>query len=335
MPSSYTKINYSLRPAKAIERKMICDSLFALMPFGKLKDYKYIGFGSTYFVDFSLFHKVLHIQDMVSIEKDSHAEKRFEYNKPFSCIKMKYGLSNEILLQLTWDKKVIAWLDYDDPLNNNVLDDVKNVISNIISGSVFIISVSCQEDYPPDRNEHDYSLEQINNFKKNKISERISPENIPTNLKDRDLSGKNLGQLYGRIIKNKIEEIISILNSTLTPNKQFFYKQIFNFRYSDGAKMMTIGWLFYTEEDRCIANQCSFDQPFNHEQDEPYFIQVPSLTLKEQQFLDAYMPIILKEEQEKQELYQKIQQEICISKKDVESYAKIYKYFPSFVEMVI
>jgi hypothetical protein len=55
MSSSYRKINYTLRPAKNIERKMLCEAFHKLHPFGKVQNYRYIGFGSTYFSDFILF----------------------------------------------------------------------------------------------------------------------------------------------------------------------------------------------------------------------------------------------------------------------------------------
>jgi hypothetical protein len=63
MAGSYEKINYSLRPAKSIERKMLCDAFRRLSAFGKVENYQYIGFGSTYFSDFSLFHKALGISN--------------------------------------------------------------------------------------------------------------------------------------------------------------------------------------------------------------------------------------------------------------------------------
>ena len=68
--SSYQKINYSIRPAKSAERKMLCELIQHLSVFHKLSDYQYIGFGSTYFTDFSLFHRNLGINKMISIEKD-------------------------------------------------------------------------------------------------------------------------------------------------------------------------------------------------------------------------------------------------------------------------
>jgi hypothetical protein len=78
MPGSYEKINYGLRPAKCIERKMMCEAFRRLSEFGSVESYRYIGFGSTYFSDFSLFHKHLGITNMISMEQDEHNAPRFE-----------------------------------------------------------------------------------------------------------------------------------------------------------------------------------------------------------------------------------------------------------------
>ncbi len=65
---SYRKINYRVRPAKSIQRKMLCDALLRLSFFEPVENYRYVGFGSTTFTDFILFHKILGIKDMISIE---------------------------------------------------------------------------------------------------------------------------------------------------------------------------------------------------------------------------------------------------------------------------
>ena len=67
MPS-YEKINYLLRPNKSVERKMVCEMLAGISSVKDLSAYQYIGFGSTYFADFSLFHRSFGITKMISIE---------------------------------------------------------------------------------------------------------------------------------------------------------------------------------------------------------------------------------------------------------------------------
>jgi hypothetical protein len=82
---SYETINYDLRPAKSIERKMMAEALQALTLFAPMKEYSYRGFGSPYFTDFSLVHRVLGIRNMESIEKDEYNKGRFVFNRPLGC----------------------------------------------------------------------------------------------------------------------------------------------------------------------------------------------------------------------------------------------------------
>lgn len=65
MPGSYRIINYPLRPAKAIERRMLCAAFERLHPFQRIERYRYVGFGSIYFSDFQLLHRQLGITDML------------------------------------------------------------------------------------------------------------------------------------------------------------------------------------------------------------------------------------------------------------------------------
>jgi len=62
------KVNYVLRPAKNVERKMLCEAFQRLTNFASLREYRYIGFGSIFFSDFTLFHRNLGISDLIDID---------------------------------------------------------------------------------------------------------------------------------------------------------------------------------------------------------------------------------------------------------------------------
>jgi hypothetical protein len=321
MSGSYSRINYRLRPAKAVERKIICDALRCLSSFGELSAYRYVGFGSTYFSDFILFHKLLHIEDMISIEKDKNAKERFEYNKPFGCIEIKYGDSCEILPTLEWIKKSIVWLDYDNPLEKKALDDIDILAGELMSGSILIVTVSAEPERPP---EEGLSRDKLNEFREGKLRERIPNDKIPIDLQPNDLTSRKLGDLYKRILDNQLKQSIADTNSARSVKEKLNYKQVFNFRYADGCRMMTVGWLIFEQNCSDIVDQCKFDKHFNvAKPDEPYEIKVPNLTIKEIQYLEAQMPASDCD----------VLNRICIPLKDVKCYSELYKYFPSFVEM--
>ena len=68
MAKSFTKIDYRLRPAKAVERRMMAEAFLRLRPFGSVESYRYIGMGSVYFSDFLLFHGLCGFDPMSSLE---------------------------------------------------------------------------------------------------------------------------------------------------------------------------------------------------------------------------------------------------------------------------
>ena len=137
------KVDYSIRPAKSIERKMLAETLQRLWRLDRLDQYRYVGFGSAYFTDFTLLHKTLGINEMISIEKDIGDQKRYEFNRPFACISLAFGNSHEVLPLLEWDgKKSIVWLDYEDSLNKQKLDDIECVCTEAEPGSVLVVTVN-------------------------------------------------------------------------------------------------------------------------------------------------------------------------------------------------
>ena len=89
--ASSDHVNFSLRPNKAVERKIVFEILSTVSSFFNLPEYRYLGLGSVWFVDFVMAHKILDISDMVSIESDEILAARAEFNKPFGCITVIQG----------------------------------------------------------------------------------------------------------------------------------------------------------------------------------------------------------------------------------------------------
>ncbi len=318
MSGSYEKINYSLRPAKAIERKMMCDTFRRLSPFGRVETYRYIGFGSPFFNDFILFHKALDISNMISIEIDKMNKHRFEFNCPFNCIDIKFGHSNEILPTLSWEERSIVWLDYDGKLDSKVLSDVYTFCTKASLGSVIVISINVQ----PDRSEH-IEIKELANYRIEKLKERVGEDKLPKDVDDKNLRMWGTAEVCQRILKNEILHRINERNSGRAFGNKIHYKQLFNFCYADGAKMMTTGGLLYEEGQQHIVAQCLFDNlSFIQENGEPYFIEIPNLTFKEIRCLDEQLPRI-----DDQELYLP-----SVPEEHLKLYEKVYRYFPTFAE---
>ena len=312
MPKSYWRVNYALRPAKNIERKMFCEVFNRLVEFGRVDAYRYIGFGSTFFSDFSLFHKSLKISNNISLEREVEDKERFEFNKPYRCIKILLGESNEILPKLPWDVRTIIWLDYDEPLNQSILTDVAFVCSNIISGSILIITVDAE----PEEFRH----------RVKSLKENVGIEKLPEEVSEPRLGDWGTAIFSRRIITNEINMTIRDRNGARQPGNKFIYKQLFNFHYADGNKMLTVGGLLYDEGQAEIVAKCGFENfHFVKKGEEAYEIKVPSLTLKEIRHIDKQLPC--------EDLHRIDVPSIPFN--DIESYAQIYRYFPTFVDAEI
>ena len=134
MANSFRKIDYRLRPAKAVERRMMAEAFLRLRPFGSIESYRYVGMGSVYFSDFSLFHGLCGFDPMISIEwtDDAKIQKRFEL----------FGHSNVTLPTLPWDLRSVVWLDYDGSLGKEVLTDVRYLAAKMQPGSFLAVSVN-------------------------------------------------------------------------------------------------------------------------------------------------------------------------------------------------
>ncbi|MBM0740245.1 hypothetical protein JOY44_01055 [Phormidium sp. CLA17] len=310
MTASYREINYILRPAKSIERKMLGEAFRCLSIFSPVDQYQYIGFGSTYFSDFYVFHKTLNIRKMYSIERDTNNKKRFEFNRPFGCIEICFGESNDILPTMQWkDTKSIVWLDYDYKLNESVISDIKTVFSSACSGSVIAISVNAEPAPVGDR------------F--NELIRNVGEDRIPVGIDEKDFNKWNTANVYRDVINNEIQETIVNRNGGLDTNDKLIYRQLFNFHYEDNAKMLTVGGILYSrgqepEFSRCLISQLEFVRTHT----EPYLIKVPNFTYRELRYLDTQLPIL-------NNLAVKLP---GIPQSDIEAYSRIYRYFPMFAE---
>ena len=140
-----SRLSYSRRPAKYIQRHMVVDALRRLRAFSPLEEYEYVGFGGMEFVDFELIHRQLGIKRLVSIEENGKDAARFRFNVPFEGVSIKFDKASAVLPTLL-DKPYlrVVWLDYECELNLEVLQDLGTAIRKLVPGSAFIVSVNAQ-----------------------------------------------------------------------------------------------------------------------------------------------------------------------------------------------
>ena len=207
--SSYQKIDYSVRPAKSIERKMICEVISKLLILEKINNYRYVGFGSVFFTDFILLHKTFGFNSMISIEKNTQDMQRFKFNKPYSCIDLRFGTSNEVLPEINWDRPVILWLDYDSKIREGVFNDIGIFCTKAATHSIIIITVNATSDNPkyqsqePGKIAGELAKERLKSLKK-----KVGNNRIPLDTTGNDLDNLNNHKVLRKIILNEIMEDI-------------------------------------------------------------------------------------------------------------------------------
>lgn len=333
---SKKRINYSLRLAKNIERKMLCETFRCLSEFRLVETYKYIGFGSYYFVDFALFHKALNICSMLSIEKGAMNKDllpRFESNRPYKCIDLRPGQSSEILPQLNWNEHSIVWLDYDGDLIPSVLADIKTFCTKATTESILVITVKADPGNDLEEDDDGNKLDRLTRLKLT-IGEGKIPFQIPVvvdgqkkmvPVANKHLDSWGTARVFREIINNEIIDTLENRNGVLREEMKVQYKQLFNFHYSDNTKMLTVGGIIYSQEQEPKVNKCSFERfPFIRFDENPYKIEVPYLTYRELRKLDSELPT-----NDIDSLKAVLP---GVPEKDIKNYLDVYRYFPTFAE---
>lgn len=315
--STSTRFNYALRPAKNIERKMLCEVFSRLSRIAPLATYRYVGFGAVGFYDFCLFHQRLGIEDMLSIEGDVTIQERVLHNKPYACIKMEWGLSHEVLPRLPWERRTILWLDYERPLCGDQLEDIILAAGQLVSGSALVITV------PADSGELESGLN-VDEKRLADLRSRVGKRWVPPDLVGKQLRKWGTAHAYQRIIVNVIEEALANRNAALESVDRVHFKQLFNFHYADGTKMLSTGGLLLNHDDDGKLGNGQFDDlSFCRQDDDAYLIESPILTLRETKILDERLPKPPTDSADP----------TWIPLQDREKYAKVYRYYPSFSEV--
>jgi hypothetical protein len=321
-------LNYLLRPAKSIERKMLCETFNRLSILTDINDYQYVGFGSVYFADFSLFHRMLGIKKLISIESDTSMGKRIEFNLPYSCIDTLTGWSYEALPQISWrDRRTILWLDYTGCLEGYMFDDMATFFSRALSGSVFIITINVDlKDREADtKNKSETILKKLT--KDQIVKNRIRQSDLVSDIKN----DKYYSILRGVIDQEIRDNIIARNKIVNSDGDKLDYKQLFNFIYKDGQTMLTVGGILFSENDKEKIRQMNFENiEFVMTDDKYYKIDVPHLTNREIHAIDKFLPKFNIDKNARKSAQDALKD--VVSEDAIAKYAKIYRYYTTYTE---
>ena len=301
----------------------MADMLQKLAHVKTLREYRYIGFGSTFFTDFRMFHKRLGIDDMINIEQVYEDEERFRYNRPFNCIGLIMEKSTDALPTLDWDKPTILWLDYDSNLQEYMLEnDLRQFFVNAPAGSVIFITVNAQK-------HHSDALEE-DESRIDRLKAEVGAGNVPSDIDTGDILVDKPG-VYRDIITELINyEYLDPRNSGIAEQEQVRFQQLVHFVYEDDAKIITLGGILLNDTLEDDFQRAKFDElKFVSTDGDQYEIPTPNLTFEEMRGLDKQLP---ESPGEQDDVEYDGTPSVPVSDDKKEKYADIYRYFPRFVE---
>ena len=296
MSPAFERIDYSIRPAKQVERRLIIECLSALRGPFNLDRYRYVGFGSLWFMDSLLVHEHLGVANQVSIEKNVTSRSRFEFNLPLRSIRMMFTDSTSALDELLQKRQpTIAWLDYESRPKGRVKDDVSRYCANAYGGDVLMITVCATPLLTPvaveaadaDEKEEQQDLADSECAK----LQRHFGSAAPLSLTPADLTPEHLPRHYYETLSRFIENVIDATNTRRNAGARVSWKQLFHFVYQDGALMMTLGGIFSSPHKRNAVNSCDFARsPGYNPSRDAQEIQIPVLTTREVLWLRSRLP---------------------------------------------
>ncbi len=318
MRGSFDRVDYSLRPAKHAERRMLAEIFRRLRPFRPPEDYTYIGLGSIWFADFILFHRLLGVRRMVSIEREVASTARVRANRPFRSIRLDFRDTSVALPALRWNQPYYLWLDYDDPLNTNILADMTIVAARARSGTALAVTV--QSHCAPDAaaTADDGGPSAIERFR-----DRFGRERVPEGVFDEDLFGWRFATLSRRMLIAEIEATLATRNA-VPDIEQMSFRPICEIEYEDGAKMTTIVGMFVAARDEARFADCEFGRlDFVDAPGGLLRIRVPILTMREIRQLERCLPRVSAG----------LIKVGSVPPNHARRFADLYRYFPNFAAL--
>lgn len=263
-------LQYELRPTKAVQRRMIVHALTRLTFLEPLDNYRYVGFGALEFLDFDLMHRSLGITSMTSIERDTMSKARYEFNAPFRGVDIVMGDAHDVLPTLDWKPLTIVWLDYTEQLTREIVTDVEFVARKLRPGSVLIVTVNAEPAKP--RTERLAVL-----------TDQLA-EYVPIDSTNENLGGWGLASAQREVLQ-------AVSDRAAQEAHGGRIRQLFNFHYADGARMLTWGGIMESAGVSRTIDSCRFeDLDYVRSGTQACRLTVPVVTAKEAAHLEGQLP---------------------------------------------
>lgn len=314
--NSFKGVNYSIRPSKTIQRGLVFEGLRALQEDLDWRRATYVGMGSIWFTDFTLAHRQLGIDRMVSIEAHEIGFRRACFNKPYKFVRVKEGLTYNVIPSLYDEETLfpknpaIVWLDYDEELDEKKLDEIRYVVDNAKDDSVLLVTFNAKEGRygagPFDRVE--------------KVKELFG-DLVPQKIRGGRVSGMRLADTLADLTEKVM------LSTAIAARKSNPCVSAFRMIYQDTATMVTVGAVFPRAEKLSAVKRRVEGRHWTGCPEEP--VIAPHLTSKEASVLQANL-------RKGSPLTRWDVQNLGFDLEDeqIEAFSKFYKHYPTFAQVV-
>ncbi len=312
--ASFDSVNYSLRPSKGIQREVVFEGVAALKSHLDLSDMVYIGFGSVWFSDFVPAHKVLQIQDMVSIEADEVGHCRAIFNRPYATVDVRHGYSYEILPQLFVDPKYCArpwvvWLDYDKGLEEDEVDDVRAVVERSPENTILLVTFDGRGEEYGQRRERLGRLAEI------------FGDVVPDELSREQCLGNHMQETLADLVLDFMKSV------GVESGRDGGFVPAFRVIYKDSAEMVTVGGIIPRASEASTSRSVVLDGSWRCWPEGR--IAAPLLTIREAKTLRSMLPseAELSRERVKESGFDLLEEQI-------ETFERYYREYPMFAQIV-
>ncbi|MCD7097851.1 O-methyltransferase [Stenotrophomonas sp. MMGLT7] len=339
---SFQRFDYGLRANKAIERKLVFDLALSAKKNFTLVDLWYLGFGSMWFSDFKIAHRTLHVDDMISIERQAHAP-RAEFNRPFSTIKVLAGECGELLKEgiaaALWERPVMAWLDYDGRMDETVIGDIDMLLAKAKRNSIVAITINgARGSYRPKPTAIGASP-QSPKTGLGVVAQFLGKSAVPkefVELLDKpgvagDVSDLDFPRFLAEAISNYMWHRVFSL-SRAGDEGDYGFQPLFLMHHKDNADMVTVGGALIAEHDREAWRDVLRQQEgLADSEGNPRYcrMDLAPVTLREKITLDRYLPTSKSSDEYKDAV---TGEGVRLDANEVEKYRRFYRQFPVFME---
>lgn len=319
-------VHYHLRTNKAIERDIFFELLLQLKLENSIKNYRYISLGGPTLEDFRLLHQKTGMTNLLSLEKDSATISRQYFNKPFSCIDCKKINTTEFILSYEANYPTVMWLDYVDTKWSAQFEDCYSILSKLNAYDILKVTFNANPGVLSDGTDEKKLATFIDKAGSNYTSLNLNINDIKTLPS----------------FANTIASIFqTVCDAALTAVDELVFHPLTMFRYIDNKHQMLAITGIVLPEKHSMNNQDLIDIPNLSEWpflcdgfSDVHEIQVPDLSLKERNYLNALLPdranTLLTNE-----LPFKIFRNPNKNQKALENYIKYYRYIPNFQRLAI